>query len=458
MQTTSTCTFLLNLTSVKIKIRMAQYTREEEYIVNESPEISMGETPGWTNRISNIFPAFQNRNYRLYFAGQLISLIGMWLQIVSESWLVLQLTNSPFLIGLVAAAATVPTLLFSFFGGVIVDKFYKKNILILTQTASMILALIYGLLTVLHIISVAEIIILAFLLGIVNALDNPARQAFVAEMVDKHEMPSAISLNSGMFNAARVIGPSVAGFLIAWVGTGGAFILNGISYIPAIATLVAMSVARVVHDTHPNPLHAIKEGISYSSTHPIIRTLLIFTGVVTIFGWSYTTILPLIAKNTFHLGADGLGLLYAATGLGAITAVLFVSTLAKKLNSAVFILGGNMLFASCLIIFSFVQSLPLALVCLFLIGMGLLAEFSTITTTLQHMVKDKYRGRVMSIYSVMFMGLAPLGSLQIGYLSEHFGTEFAIRIGAIITFLFGVLIYFNRNRIRKGYQQYSLEE
>ncbi|OGE26483.1 MFS transporter [Candidatus Daviesbacteria bacterium RIFCSPHIGHO2_02_FULL_39_12] len=415
----------------------------------------MDRNSRYLKRLFAVFPVLNNKNYRLYFLGQLVSLIGTWLQIVAQGWLVLQLTNSPFLVGLVAAIGSLPTLLFSLFGGVIIDRFPKKQILMLTQISSMTLAFILGILTVFDLITVWQIGILAFLLGVVNALDIPTRQAFVPEMVIKNELPSAISLNAGTFNAARVIGPGLAGFLIAIMGTGGAFILNGISYIAVIIALILIQVEDKVFKTDLHPLAAIKEGISYSFTHPIIRTLLIFVGVVSVFGWSYTTIMPVIAQNTFHQGATGLGYLYAAAGLGALMATFVVSIFANKFSPLFFIIGGNSLFAMSLILFTFTTNFNLALILLFFAGLGLLTEYAMMNTTVQHLVADSVRGRVMSIYVLMFLGLSPLGNFEIGYLSEKFGTEIAIRIGAIIVFLFGTLVFFYRKRISTQYAEYN---
>ena len=214
----------------------------EEDILHESQDISIGGNYSWVTRLKSAIPAFQNRNYKLYFFGQLISLTGTWLQVVAQGWLVLKLTNSAYYLGLIAALSTLPSLFLTMFGGVIVDQFPKRRILILTQTSSMILAFVLGFLTVFKIITVWEIGIIAFLLGVVNAIDAPARQSFVPEIVNKEQLASAIALNSSMFNAARVIGPSLAGILIALIGTGGAFIVNGVSYIAVIIALLSMKI------------------------------------------------------------------------------------------------------------------------------------------------------------------------------------------------------------------------
>jgi MFS family permease len=432
-----------------------KFESEEKYILNERPEVSVGEDQTWVKRLGGTFPALKNRNYKLYFFGQLVSLIGTWLQIVAQGWLVLQLTNSAFLIGLVAALATLPTLLFTLFGGVVVDRFPKKHILLFTQSAAMVLAFVLGILTSIGHIQIWEIGLISFLLGTVNALDAPARQAFVPEMVTKDQLASAIALNSGAFNTARVIGPSMAGILIALVGTGGAFIINGVSYIAVIIALLAMHIELYVPDKKIHPIKAIRQGLTYSFSHPIIRTLIIFAGVTSIFGWSYTTVIPLIAKNEFHLGAAGLGYLFAASGSGALVAAVFISAFSKKVSGMVFILGGNSIFALSLILFSFTTNFYMALLLLFLSGFGLISQASMMNSTIQGMVRSEFRGRVMSIYILMFIGFVPLGNMEIGYLSEKFGTSIAIRIGAIIVFIFGLIIFIYRNKIRAAYNEYK---
>lgn len=435
--------------------RPFKFRSEEDFIINESPEISVGGNLRWVKKLGATFPALQNKNYQYYFYGQLVSLIGTWLQIVAQGWLVLQLTNSAFLVGLVAAVALVPSLLFSLFGGVIVDQFSKKKILLFSQSAAMVLAIILGILTLTDNISVWGIGTIAFLLGTVNAIDNPARQAFVPEIVSLEQLPSAIALNSGAFNAARVIGPSIAGVLIAVVGTGGAFIFNGLSYFAVLAALLSMKIETFSKPAKKNALQAIKEGISYSISHPIIRVLISITGVVSIFGWSYMTIMPVIAKHQFGLDATGLGYLYAASGMGSLVATFIVGAYAKKIPPVWFIFGGNSLFAISIILFSYTSSLVFALPLLFLVGMGLLSQAAMMNTIIQSLVQKELRGRVMSIYILMFLGLAPLGNFQIGWLSEQYSTGFAIRLGAVIVFLFGLLVFIYRNKIRAKYKIYK---
>lgn len=436
-------------------IKPEETTKEERYIISESPEINVGENLKGIRRLAFAFPALNNKNYRLYFYGQLISLIGTWLQIVAQGWLVLQLTNSALLLGMVAALATAPSLFLSLFGGVIVDRYPKKHILLFTQGSAMLLALILGILTILNLITVEIISLIAFALGVVTAVDSPARQAFVPEIVTKEQLPSAIALNSGSFNAARIIGPSIAGLLIALVGTGSAFIFNGMSYIAVIGALMFMKIENKIPGVKLKTLSAIKEGLSYSFSHPIIRVLIIITGVVSIFGWSYSTLLPIIAQNNFQLDAQGLGYMYAASGCGSLVATIMVGAYAKKISPVLFIFGGNSLFAISLILFSYVNLIHIVLPLLFLIGFGLLCQSAMMNTIIQSLVKSELRGRVMSIYILMFIGMSPVGNFLIGWLAEHWGNRIAIRIGGIIVFAFGLLVFLYRNKIRRAYKSYK---
>ncbi|MCC7203225.1 MAG: MFS transporter [Nitrospirae bacterium] len=401
------------------------------------------------------FPALRVRNYQLYFSGQLISLCGTWLQTVAQGWLVLQLTSSAFLLGLVAAASMLPSLLFSLLGGVMVDRFPKRKILLFTQTASMCFALILGVLTLLNIITVTEIVILAFLLGTVNAVDVPARQSFVIEMVGRDALASAIALNSGIFNAARVIGPGFAGILIALVGTGGTFIINGLSY---IAVIIALLFIRIDNERAQVPeistLTAIREGIQYAFSEPVIRTLLLFVGVTSVFGWSYSSMLPIIARNIYRADATVLGHFYSATGIGAVIAMVLVSAYSRQIRASWFILGGNILFVLSLVMFTFTVNLAIALLLLLFAGLGLISQMAMINTTIQRLADDRLRGRVMAIYALMVMGLAPLGHLEVGYFTEHYGPRFAIRFGAAVVFIFAVILFLSRNRIRTAHKRY----
>lgn len=420
---------------------------DKESVIKKNPKVIV--------LFLNAFPAFRSRNYQLYFSGQLTSLIGTWLQIVAMGWLVLKMTNSAFLIGLITALGSLPSLFFTLFGGVLIDRFPKKKILFITQSAAMVLAFILGILTVFQLINIWEIGVIAFLLGTVAAIDIPARQAFVSELVTKDQLSSAIALNSATFNAARVIGPGIAGLLIAWIGTGGAFLINALSYIAVIAALILIKTENKTAEIKTGTFTAIKEGLAYSFSHPVIRLLIIFTAVSSVFGWSYSTVMPLIAEKDFHMDASGLGYMYTAGGFGALMATLLIGIFSKKISSIYFIIGGNSLFSLSIIFFSYTSNLMTALILLFFAGFGLLSQFAMINTTIQRLVKSEFRGRVLSIYIFMFMGLTPLGNFEVGLLSEHMGTGFAIRFGAFIVFLFGILVYFYRGRLRRDFIVYK---
>lgn len=397
------------------------------------------------------FPALSLKNYQLYFNGQLISLVGTWLQTVAQGWLVLQITHSAFWVGAVSALGSIPILIFTLIGGIIVDRFDKKKIIILTQTSSMVLAIILGLITITGIVNLAHILILSFLLGIVNALDFPARQAYVIEMVGREKLASAVALNSAQFNGARVIGPGIAGYLIALFGLGGSFLINGISYIAVIIALFFIKSRKILSPSHPHPhpLKAIKEGLNYAFSHNLIRILLVFTGITSIFGWSYGTIMPVFVQNVFHKDVSTLGLFYSAAGVGAVFGTIIISAFSKKTNFLNFIISGNLLFSISLIIFSLTSKIPVALIALFFAGTGLIMQFSTISTIIQHKVEDHLRGRVMSIYTLMFIGMTPFGSLLVGFLAERLGPKLAIIFEAFILFILGAYFIIKRESIRK---------
>ena len=415
----------------------------------------MGKAQSWFEKLKSTFPALHNSNYRLYFLGQLISLVGTWLQIVAQGWLVLQLTHSAFLIGLVTALSSIPSLFFTLFGGVLVDQYSKKRILLFTQISSMSLAFILGVLTLTHLVNIYEIAAIAFSLGMINAIDSPARQAFVSELVTREQLPSAIALNSGVFNAARVIGPGFAGLFIAVLGVGGAFIMNAVSYIAVIVALTSMHIDFPRKIKNVQTLAAISEGLRYAATHPIISILLLFTGVSSIFGWSYSTVMPLIAHKNFHLEAAGLGYMYAASGLGSLLGAITIGVFSKRISPIIFIFGGNALFSLSITFFTLTDHLHFALPLLFFCGYGLLCQFAMMNTIIQSIVRPELRGRVMSIYILMFVGMTPLGNFLVGWLSEHMGTGFAIRTGAGVVFIFGLIILLFKNRIQQAYAVYK---
>ena len=427
---------------------------EEPTIKNpEKPELQTKK--GVSGQLLSAFPAFQSRNFRRYFPGQVISMIGTWIQMVAQGWLVLEITGSAFDVGVVAAASTLPTLFLSLFGGVIVDRYSKRTILLWTQSAAMILAFILGVFAVTGTVTIWIIIVLSFLLGCVNALNVPALQAFLSEIVEREDLASAIAMNSAIYNVSRVIGPAIAGFLISAAGSGVAFLVNGVSFFAVILSLLSMKdLSEKIREINPvHPLQSIREGLKYSWDHPLIRTVVLFIAVIAIFAWSYVTMLPVIAKQTFGMDASGLGYLYGVSGLGSVIGTVVVSIYSKKIDPLFFIAGGNILFALALIGFTFTTILPVALFFLFIAGFGLVAAVSTMSATIQSTVDDRFRGRVMSLYMMVFMGFMPIGNVEIGYLSEHFGTGLAIRTGCIVTVLASLVL-----NILKQTSPYSLQQ
>ncbi|NTU91796.1 MAG: MFS transporter [Chlorobiaceae bacterium] len=419
---------------------MSAAAEDPSTVNSDNPE---NQAPsGLKSRLLSAFPAFASRNFRLYFTGQIISMIGTWLQMVAQGWLVLEMTGSAYWVGVAAATSTLPTLFLSLIGGVIVDRYPRKTILLWTQSLSMILAFVLGTVTLTHIVTIPIILTLAFMLGCVGSVATPAIQAFLSEMVDRNQLHSAVALNASIFNASRVIGPAIAGLMISWIGTGGAFVANGLSYVAVIIALLAISTtAAAPRAANEHPLQSIRDGIAYTWKHPLLRAIVLFVSAVSIFGWSFMAMLPVVAKQRFGLGASGMGILFSAFGLGSLTATFFVSMSSGRISPEKMIIGGILTFSLSLVAFTFAPGVLPGLGFLFISGLGMLSAFATMTATVQRLVEDRYRGRVMSIYLMVLMGLMPVGNFLIGIISEHFGTSAAIRASTLVTLVAtGVLI------------------
>ena len=367
------------------------------------------------------FRSFQYRNYRLFFAGQSISLIGTWIQRIATPWLVYHLTDSVFLLGLVGFAGQIPTFLISPFAGVLTDRWNKYHIMIATQIAAMIQALILAMLYFSGHIQVWHIVVLNIFLGCINAFDTPARQSFVIQMVGKREdLGNAIALNSSMVNGARLLGPSIAGVLIALTGEGICFLINGLSYIFVIASLLMMRVAPQV--TSKKDIHVFKEmkdGISYALGFAPIKYMIFLLAVVSFMGMSYTVLMPVFAKEILHGGPHTFGFLMAASGFGALSGALFLASRKSIAGLSKYIPLASGLFGLSLVAFSFSRFLPLSLILLVLAGLGMMMQMAASNTILQTIVKDDMRGRVMSFYTMAFMGTAPFGSFMAGALAKY---------------------------------------
>jgi MFS family permease len=392
--------------------------------------------------------ALRHRNFQLFFSGQLISLIGTWMQTVAQSWLVYKLTGSGLQLGAVGFASQIPVFLFAPLGGILADRSNRKHVVIGTQVASMLLAFVLAGLTLEHIVTVREVYVLAALLGVVNAFDIPGRQSFLVDMVGKDDLMNAIALNSSMFNGARVIGPAVAGVLVARLGEGWCFFVNAVSYIAVIAGLLLMDVhapARVSAKT--SPWEHMREGFEFVNHTAPIRALMILLGLVSMTGMPYVVLMPIFADRILHgggqqfasligshdLGAVRLGILMGAAGVGALLGALTLAVRSgvKGLGRWVAVCCAG--FGVSLILFAFSKSFWLSVLLLLPVGYFIMLQMASSNTLIQVMVPDVLRGRTMAVYSMMFMGMAPIGALLGGALSDRLGAPVAVAIGGLVS-------------------------
>ncbi len=388
--------------------------------------------PNSGSRFKVTFRALQYRNYRLFFGGQLISLIGTWMQIVAQSWLVYRLTGSSFLLGSVGFASQIPVFLLAFIGGSVADRYNKHKVIIGTQVASMVLAFILALLTLTDVVKVWHIFVLSALLGVVNAFDMPARQAFTVELVDKEDLMNAIALNSSLFNGARVLGPSVAGILIDGIGDGWCFFANSVSYIAVIAGLLMMRMKpRIEPPQMSSPISNVLEGFRYVRRTRPIRALLILLAVVSIVGMPYSVLMPIFADKILHGGARGLGILLGATGIGALVGSLGLAAKAGVRGLGKITAYACVGFAVSLLLFSGSRLFWLSALFLVPVGFCFMVILGATNTLMQIMVPDNLRGRIMALHVMMFMGMAPFGSLIAGAVAEKLGAPVAVAMGAI---------------------------
>lgn len=399
--------------------------------------------------IPAVFRALQHRNYRLFIAGQLISLIGTWMQSVAESWLVYRLTGSAVLLGLVGFAGRIPVLLFSTVGGAVADRYNRHHLVIGTQVASMTLAGVLAFLTLSGTVQVWHLLAIAAALGVVNAFDLPARQALVVQLVSRDNLQNAIALNSTIFNGARIAGPAIAGVLVASVGEGWCFFANAVSYIAVIAGLVAMRVPAVVRPNRQSSAVAhVVEGFRFVAHSRPIRTLLLLLGLASLMGTPYVVLMPILADQRFHAGAQGLGILMGAAGVGALIGALSLArrTTLKGYGRSI-ALAATVLGVS-LVAFSFAQQLWLAMALLIPVGYAMMTQMAASNTLIQSMVPDELRGRVMALYAMMFMGMAPIGALLAGVLAERIGAAPTVAVGGVFCALGGLFLFWRLPDLR----------
>jgi MFS family permease len=378
--------------------------------------------------------ALRHRNFRLFSIGQFISLSGTWMQQVAVAWMVLQMTNSAFAVGLVTTLGGLPMAMFTLYGGVLADRVNKRRFLLLIQSLMLVVAAALAALTLADAITLTWIMVLVACTGVLVAFEVPTRQAFVVEMVGKDDLIHAIAINSSVFNGTRVVGPAIAGVLISVAGVAAAFIVNAVSFVAVLAALVAMrfpAKARVRIEV--NAREAFREGMRFVLDRPGPRRLIILTGFVSVFGSSFVVMLPVLARDTLGVGAEGFGVLVAATGVGSLAGALILAAFGGQLQRHRLIFLGAGTLGLILAVVGWIPWFGLSVVALALAGCALIFTYVNINTMLQTQAPDHLRGRVMGFYAFMALGLSPLGAFQIGWLSEQFGPALAITLGGIIT-------------------------
>ncbi len=380
-----------------------------------------------------------HRNYRLFFAGQLISLIGTWMQLVAQSWLAYRLTGSAVLLGLVGFSSQIPAFLLAPLGGVVADRFDRRRTLVATQTVSMLLAFGLAGLTLAGRIRIWEILAFAAALGLVNAFDIPTRQAFVVDMVGREDLLNAIALNSSVFNGARILGPAIAGVLVARIGEGWCFLANAVSYLAVIAGLAAM---RIGASRAPRPAPGeggIVEGLRYVWANRPVRALLLLLGLVSLTGMPYAVLMPVFASAVLHGGAGALGVLMGATGVGALLGALSLAVRDGIRGLGRWVAVSAAAFGICLVLFSSSRTFGLSVALLVPVGFFMMVEMASSNTVIQSLVPDSVRGRVMAAYAMMFMGMAPFGALLAGAAASRIGAPRTVAFGGLVCVVGGAL-------------------
>ncbi|MGO9872297.1 MAG: MFS transporter [Acidimicrobiia bacterium] len=378
------------------------------------------------------FTSLHNRNYRLYFVGQTISVSGTWMQNIAQAWLILDLTHSGTALGIVTALQFLPMLVFGAWGGVLADRFDKRKLLYGTQIAAGLLALTLGIIVSTGHAAVWNVYLLAVLLGFVNVVDNPARQTFVLEMVGREDLPNAVSLNSVVMNSARVVGPAVGGLLIRFFGVGPCFYINAVSYIGVIVALMMMNASLL----HRNPTverakGQLREGLRYAWSEPLVRVPLLMMAVIGTLAFNFQVVIPLIATKTFHTGSAGFGLLYAILGAGAVLGGLSVASRRGVSYRRLIVL--SMVMGVTILVAAVAPTLLTEGIAMFAMGAAAFAFIAVANTTIQLTSAPEMRGRVMALYAIAFLGSTPIGGPIVGWISQHYGARFGFAIGGIAT-------------------------
>jgi MFS family permease len=379
--------------------------------------------------VTTRFRALKHRNFQLFMAGQLVSLVGTWMQTTAQLWLVYRLTGSAALLGVFGFANQIPMLVLASVGGYVGDRYSRHRGVIATQTISMLLAFLLALLTLTNVVHVWHLIVITLLVGIVNAFDVPIRQAFFVQMVGKEDLPNAIALNSSIFNGARVVGPAIAGFAIAWVGEGWCFFLNGLSFLAVIFALMAMKIEpQDRKDSGQSPLQSLLQGFRFAMNDRPIRSTLLLLSMLSLFGLQYSVFMPIFAEEVLHSGARGLGFLMSAAGVGAVLGALQFAARTNYKGLAKWIAAMSVICSVCLLVFSQSNIFWLSLVVLFVVGFAATSQMAATNTTVQNRSPDALRGRLMAVYATMFMGVQPIGALLAGGIAKRLGAPATLAI------------------------------
>jgi MFS family permease len=409
---------------------------------------SVGEYLRRRVTLPRTFRALRHRDYRLWWFGQMVSLVGTWIQFVAQNWLVYRLTGSPAMLGLVNFVGLVPTLPLSLWAGSLADRFDKRRIVIIAQIMLFVQAAILAALTVTGVVRVWHVMVMAFVFGVARALDVPARQSFVIEMVGKEDLTNAIALNSTIFNIARTAGPAVAGLLVMAIGEGLAFVVNAVSFLPVIGALLMMRTSSIRRKPRSSAGRQIVAGLRYAGRNQYVWLIMSLVGVSAFFVMPYSVLMPVFAKEVFGGGADVYGYLLTFAGLGALAGALTVASLGPRSRRGLLLSAANAAFAALVFSFTFVRTFWLAAAVLAAVGFCFVVQNSLANTLIQVNVPDRLRGRIMSIYFLVFMGAMRLGSLQAGYVARYVNVQAALLIGASASLLWAALVAWRFPRLR----------
>jgi MFS family permease len=405
------------------------------------------------------FAALRHRNFRLFWFGQMVSLIGTWMQSIGQSWLVLELTHNALLLGVVGALQFLPVLLFTLFGGVLADRWPKRTVLLFTQSSAMIEALVLWILVATGTVQIWHILVLATLLGMTNSIDMPTRQAFVVEMVGRDDLPNAVALNSSLFNMARIIGPGIGGLIIAVLGVAPLFLLNGLSFIAVLIGLAMIDMTKLHgYDRLPGAPHqgtkqgtikSLREGLAYVFQTPSVLLIVAVIGGISLFGINFNVVLPLFASDVLHVGAAGFGFISSAFGIGSLLSALWLAWTNKK-PSVQHMLVGSTVFCVAEAAFAISHQYVLSLLLIAAVGFAQIAFTALANTTLQTVSPNHLRGRVMSVYMMVFNGTTPIGNLFTGALAAPFGASISLLAGALLSLVAAVFGWIYRQPAEKS--------